>query len=145
MRVRSIKFAALLLASAAALALPSALPVQSLPQWVTLKGEDGDDVLYDFNSLKALPNGIKQIDTYQPRIKVGNVGYISCSKWRYTVQGSNAWDIIPPGSKSEILAYKLCGGKLSNRPARSLSYPTCSGSSLDCALERALERFSLSE
>jgi hypothetical protein len=65
MRVRSIKFAALLFANAAALALSSALPVQSFPQWITLKGVDGDDLIYDFNSLKSLPNGIKQIDTYQ--------------------------------------------------------------------------------
>jgi len=141
MRVRIIKFAALLLASAAALALSSALPVQSLPQWVTIEGVAGDDFIYDFNSLKSLPNGIKQIDTYQPKIKKGAVFYISCSRWRYTIQGDNAWDIIPPGSKGEILAYKLCGGKLSNRPARSLSYPACSGSSLACALER----FSLPE
>jgi hypothetical protein len=136
MRVRSIKFAALLFANAAAIALSSALPAQSLPQWVTIEGEDGDDLIYDFNSLKSLPNGIKQIDTYQPRLKSGVVTYISCSRWRYTIQGGNAWGIIPPGSKIENLAYKLCGGKLSNRPASSLSYPTCSGSSLACALER---------
>ena len=111
MRLRSIKFAALLFANASALALSSALPVQSFPQWITLNGEDGDDLIYDFNSLKALPNGVKQIDTYQPRIKVGIVTYISCLKWRYTSAGGE-WKIIPPGSKIEELAYRLCGRRL---------------------------------
>jgi hypothetical protein len=54
--------------------------VQSLPQWVTIEGVAGDDFIYDFNSLKSLPNGIKQIDTYQPKIKKGAVFYISCSR-----------------------------------------------------------------
>ena len=110
MQVRSIKFAALLFASAGALALSSALPVQSFPQWVTIEGaEEGDDLIYDYNSLKALPNGIKQIDTYLPKRKSGDVTYISCPRWRFTVTGSTEWNIIPPGSKIEILAYKLCG------------------------------------
>ena len=140
MRVRSIKFAALLFANAAALALSSALPVQSFPQWITLNGENGD-LIYDFNSLKSLPNGIKQIDTYFPNLKRGVVTYISCLRWRIIMAGEARWRIIAPESVMEALAYKVCGGKLSNRPARSLSYPTCSGSSLACALER----FSLPE
>lgn len=107
MQVRTIKFGSLLFASAAALALSSALPVQSFPQWVTIEGEEGKDLMYDFNSLKALPNGIKQIDTYMPRIKSGDVTYISCSKWRFW--GATEWEIIPPGSTIEVLSYKLCG------------------------------------
>jgi len=108
MQVRSIKFATLLFTSAAALALSNALPVQSFPQWVTIKGEEeGAALIYDYNSLKALPNGIKQIDTYMPRIKSGDVTYISCPRWRFW--GEAEWDIIPPGSMVEILAYKLCG------------------------------------
>ena len=60
MKMRSIKFGASLFASSAALALSNALPVQSFPQWVTIEGaEEGDDLIYDYNSLKALPNGIK--------------------------------------------------------------------------------------
>jgi len=107
MRVRAIKFAALLFASAAVLS--NTLPAQSLPQWVTIEGtESGSDLIYDFNSLKALPNGIKQIDTYQPSIKAGDVTYISCPRWRFTIARTNVWEIIPPGSKIEILAYKLC-------------------------------------
>ena len=51
MQVRSIKFAALLLANTAALALSSALPVESFPQWVTIEGE-AEDLIYDFNSFK---------------------------------------------------------------------------------------------
>jgi len=106
MQVRSIKFAALLFANAAAIALSSALPAQSFPQWITINGEDGDDLIYDFNSLKSLPNGIKQIDAYQPRLKAGIVTYISCSRWRFTA--TTNWQMIPPGSKIEALAYKLC-------------------------------------
>lgn len=64
MRVRAIKFAALLFANAAALALSSALPVQSLPQWVTIEGLDSNNLLYNFNSLKSLPNDVKQVDVY---------------------------------------------------------------------------------
>jgi len=109
MRVKAIKFAALLLANAAALALSSALPVQSFPQWITLNGENGD-VLYDFNSLKALLNGIKQIDTYFTGLKRGVVTYISCPKWRITMAGdAGPWRIIAPESVIEILAYKVCG------------------------------------
>jgi hypothetical protein len=94
---------------AAAIALSSALPVQSLPQWVTIKGvEEGVALIYDFNSLKSLPNGIKQIDTYFPDIKTGAVAYISCPRWRYAFGGQN-WEIIPPEAMIEILAYKLCG------------------------------------
>ena len=96
---------------------------------------------YDFNSLKSLPNGIKQIDTYFPNLKRGVVTYISCLRWRIIMAGEARWRIIALESVMEALAYRLCGGKLSNRPARSLSYPTCSGSSLACALER----FSLPE
>ena len=110
MRVRSIKFAALLFANAAAIALSSALPAQSLPQWVTIKGGNGD-LIYDFNSLKLLPNGIKQIDTYQPNLKDGMVTYFSCSKWRFAVERGE-WKIIPPDSKVEELAYRLCGRSL---------------------------------
>ena len=110
MQVKATKFGALLLASATALALSNVLPVQSFPQWVTIEGkEEESGLIYDFNSLKALPNGIKQIDTYQPSIKAADVTYISCPRWRFTVTGSTEWNIIPPGSKIEILAYKLCG------------------------------------
>ena len=111
MRVRSIKFAALLLASAAALALSNALPVQSFPQWVTLKGEgDGNVFLYDFNSLKALPNGIKRVDTYHLETKLAVVTYISCPRWRFAFAGDAVgWQIMPPDSVIEALAYKLCG------------------------------------
>lgn len=110
MQMRSIKFGASLFASSAALALSNALPVQSFPQWVTLKGEEeGVALIYDFNSLKALPNGIKQIDTYQPAIKAGGVMYISCPKWRFTYAGYAEWNIMPPNTLVEELAYKLCG------------------------------------
>jgi hypothetical protein len=107
MQMRSIKFGASLFASAAALALSSALPVQSLPQWVTIEGELGD-LIYDFNSLKSLPNGIKQIDTYSNALKEGIVMYFSCSRWRYYAVSAK-WYIIPPNSIIETLAYKLCG------------------------------------
>ena len=107
MRVRSIKFAALLLASAAALALSSALPVQSLPQWVTIEGLDYN-LLYNFNSLKSLPNGIKQINVYYSKQNRGYFMYFSCPKWRYTVAGYKMWSVIPPGDLIEELAYKLC-------------------------------------
>lgn len=106
MRLRSIKFAALLFASAAALALSSALPVQSLPQWVKDKTEDGSEIYYNLNSLKWLPNGIKQIDTYIPEFKEGRVVSISCPRWRFTA--TTNWQMIAPGSVIEALAYKLC-------------------------------------
>ena len=111
MQVRSIKFGALLFANAAALALSSTLPVQSLPQWVTIKGEgDGNAFYYDFNSLKALPNGIKQVDTYHLITKMAVVTYISCPRWRFAFAGdAEGWIIMPPGSVIEALAYKLCG------------------------------------
>ena len=136
MQVRSIKFEALSFASAAAFALSSALPVQSFPQWVTIEGE-AEDLIYDFNSFKSLSNGIKQIDTYQPRINKSAVTYISCSKWRFNVAGYPQWGIIPPGTTIEVLAYKLCGGRLPNvrSRSRSLSYPPCTDNSLDCALK----------
>lgn len=95
MQVRSIKFADLLFASTAALALSNALPVQSLPQWVTIKGE-GEDVMYDFNSVKSLPNGIKGVDTYFPKHKVAIVQYISCPRWRWNIAGSTEWEIMHP-------------------------------------------------
>jgi hypothetical protein len=107
MRLRSIKFAALLLASAAALALSSALPAQSLPQWVTIKGE-AEYLLYNFNSLKSLPNDVKQVDVYYFKENRGYFMYISCPKWRYTVAGHKMWWVIPPGDLIEVLAYKLC-------------------------------------
>ena len=135
MQVKAIKFGALLLAKAAALALSSALPVQSFPQWVTIKGSEGSDLIYDFNSLKAWPNGIKQVDTYFPNIRQGDVMYISCPRWRFAVAGATEWRIIPPKTKIEALAYKLCGGRLPNARSRSLSYPPCSDNSLDCALK----------
>lgn len=109
MQVKATKFAALLFASAAALALSSALPVQSFPQWITLDGEDGN-LIYDYNSLKALPNGIKQIDTYFPSLKRGVVFYISCPRWRYVIAGgAGPWQIIPPETLIEELSYRLCG------------------------------------
>ena len=107
MQVRSIKFAALLFTIAAALALSSALPVQSLPQWVTDRAEDGLEVHYNLNSVKWLPNGVKQIDAYIPSIKMGRVVSISCPRWRYTA--TTEWQIIAPGSLVEEIAYKLCG------------------------------------
>ena len=135
MQVKAIKFEALSFASAAAFALSSALPVQSFPQWVTIKGSEGSDLIYDFNSLKAWPNGIKQVDTYFPNIRQGDVMYISCPRWRFAVMGATEWRIIPPKTKIEALAYKLCGGRLPNARSRSLSYPPCSDNSLDCALK----------
>ena len=105
--MRAIKFAALLFANSAALALSSALPVQSFPQWVTIKGENGD-VIYNFNSLKSLPNGVKQIDVYYPKVDRGYFFYFSCPKWRYAAAGSEVWEVIPPGDVIEALAYKLC-------------------------------------
>lgn len=109
MQVISIKFAVLLFASAAALTLPNTLPAQSFPQWITLKGEEGI-LIYNFNSVKALPNGIKQVDTYFPNLKKTVVTYVSCPKWRYTPEGYANWAIIPPDTLIEVLAYKLCGG-----------------------------------
>ena len=109
MRVKAIKFAALLFASAAALALSSVLPVQSFPQWVTIEGRDSNDLLYNFNSLKSLPNGVKQIDVYYPKVDRGYFFYFSCPKWRYAAAGSEVWEVIPPGDVIEALAYKLCG------------------------------------
>jgi len=109
MQVRTIKFAALLLASSGALALSSALPVQSFPQWETLKGENEKNVMYDLNSLKVLPNGVKQIDTYASGLNVGRVVYISCPRWRWSIREDTDWEIIPPISHAEALAYKLCG------------------------------------
>lgn len=109
MQVRVIKFAALLFTSAAALALSSALPVQSFPQWVTIKGSEGSDLIYDFNSLKELPNGVKQIDVYYPRITKSSTQYVSCPGWRSNFAGYAGWRTIPPGSLIEALAYKVCG------------------------------------
>ena len=116
MQVKPIKFAALLFVSSIALALSNALPVQSFPQWITIEGELGD-LIYDFYSLKSLPNGIKQIDTYSNALEEGIVVmYFSCSRWRYylAIQPSSRavsakWYIIPPNSTIETLAYKLCG------------------------------------
>ena len=136
MQVKAIKFGALLLANAAALALSSALPVQSFPQWVTIKGEEeGVALIYDFNSLKSLPNGIKQIDAYYPRIEETAVLYVSCPRWRYSIAGSTKWGIMPPGSMIETLAYKLCGGRIPNTRTRFITYPPCTDNSLDCALK----------
>ena len=109
MQVRAIKFGALLFASAAALALSSALPVQSFPQWVTIEGLDSNNLLYNFNSLKSLPNGVKQVDVYYSEHKWGYFLYLSCPKWRYTAAESKVWAVIPPGDLIEALAYKLCG------------------------------------
>jgi len=106
-QVKTIKFGALLFASAAALALLNALPVQSFPQWLTDKVEDGVEIHYNLNSVKWLPNGVKQIDAYIPSIKMGRVVSISCPRWRYTA--TNEWQIIAPGSSVEEIAYKLCG------------------------------------
>lgn len=108
MQVKATKFAALLLASAGVLALSNVLPVQSFPQWITLDGEDGN-LIYDFNSLKALPSGIKQIDTYYPNLKKGVVMYVSCPRWRFVIAGTAPWRIIPPESLIEELSYRLCG------------------------------------
>lgn len=102
MQMGTIKFAALLLASAAALAFSSALPVQSFPQWITIKGVQ--DVIYDFNLLKSLPNGIKGVDTYLPKQMVAIVQYISCPRWRWNIVGLTAWQIMPPNSLVITLA-----------------------------------------
>lgn len=110
MQVRVIKFAALLFTNAAALALSNALPVQSFPQWITLNGEDGGQLVYNFNSLKALPNDIKQIDTYNPKLKLAVVVYISCPRWRYAFErDAVGWRILQPESLIEELSYRLCG------------------------------------
>lgn len=116
MQVKATKFGALLLASATALALSNVLPVQSFPQWVKLRGESSD-LYYDFNSLKSLPNGVKLVDVYSTPGSSGYYMYISCPRWRSHIDGStkwvnmslSSWRIIPPGSKVEALAYKLCG------------------------------------
>jgi len=135
MQVKAIKFGGLLFAKAAALALSSALPVQSFPQWVTINGGEGEDLIYDFNSLKSLPNGIKQIDTYYPSLKAGVVMYVSCPRWKRNIAGDKAWNIIPPNSMIETLAYKLCGGSQAYSRPRLRPYPPCSDNSLDCALK----------
>ena len=109
MRLRSIKFAALLLANAAALALSSALPVQSLPQWVTIEALDGPIVMYDLNSLRSLPDGSKQIDIYVPALGAGSTKYVSCDRWRQKTSLNTEWKMIPPGSVVEAIAYKACG------------------------------------
>jgi len=108
--MRTMRFAALLFTSAAALALSSALPVQSFPQWVTIEGE-GNNLIYNFNSLKSLPNYVKQIDIYIPSVdgKSSAVMYISCSRWRSNISGDAGWKIIPVNSTIETLAFKLCG------------------------------------
>jgi len=111
MQMKAIKFAVLLLASAAALALSSALPVQSLPQWITIKtAEERGDLIYNFNSIKSLLYGIKQVDTYFPDPKIGAVMCISCPRWRFIVAAKvpTEWEIIPPDSLIEALAYKSC-------------------------------------
>ena len=130
----TIKFAALLFVSSTALALSNALPVQSFPQWITINGEEGKDLLYDFNSLKSLPNGVKQIDTYYPSLKQGFVQYISCPRWRRNIAGEKKWDIISPDSTLEALAYKLCGGVLPKKILREKRSPPCTDNSLECAL-----------
>jgi len=107
MQVKAIKFGALLLANAAALALSNTLPVQSLPQWVTIEGLDSNNLLYNFNSLKSLPNGVKQVDVYYSKYNRGDFLYFSCPKWRYTAAGYKVWVVIPPGDLIEVLAYKL--------------------------------------
>ena len=109
MQVRSIKFAALLLAKAAALALSSALPVQSLPQWETEKVVDGPIIMYDLNSLRSLPDGSKQIDIYIPDAKAGRIMWFSCDRWRQKTSLTTEWKMIPPGSVVEAIAYKACG------------------------------------
>lgn len=101
-QIRSIKFGVSLFASSAALAFSNALPVQSLAQWVTLKGVQ--DVIYDFNLLKSLPNGIKGVDTYLPKQMVAIVQYISCPRWRWNIVGLTAWQIMPPNSLVKTLA-----------------------------------------
>lgn len=126
---------AALFTNATALVLSSALPVQSFPQWVTIEGEEGGALIYDFNSLKSLPNGIKQIDTYYPDLKTGVVENISCPRWKRNIAGGKAWNIIPPNSMIETLAYKLCGGSRANSRPRLRPYPPCSDNILDCALK----------
>ena len=109
MRARTIKIAALLFANIAALALSNALPVQSFPQWETLRLVDGDPMMYDLNSIESAPNGIKKVDIYSPSLKYARVMYISCSRWRWSFAGTSELGMIPPGTFIEALAYKVCG------------------------------------
>jgi len=88
--------------------ISNALPVQTFPQWITIVGE-GSDLIYDLNSIKSLSNGTKQVNTYLPNLKVTYISYVSCPSWRFTVTGDTEWRIIPPGTKVETLAYKVCG------------------------------------
>ena len=105
----TIKFAALLIGNSATALLAIILPAQSIPQWVTIGGSDGSDLQYDYNSLKSLPGGTKSIDIYQPSINSGETIYISCVNWKSAIAGSSSWSIMPPSSKVEALAYKVCG------------------------------------
>ena len=107
--MRTIKFAALLFASAAALAFSNALPVQSLPQWETLKGLEGSTLMYDLNSLRSLPDGSKQIDIYSPDLKHGLPMYVSCDRWRQKTTLNTEWKMIPPDTIVEAIAYTACG------------------------------------
>ncbi len=105
----TIKFAALLIGNSATALLAIILPAQSIPQWVTIGGNDGSNLQYDYNSLKSLPGGTKSIDIYQPSINSGETIYISCVNWKSAIAGSSSWSIMPPSSKVEALAYKVCG------------------------------------
>lgn len=104
-----IKFAALLIVNSATALLANILPARSIPQWVTIGGSDGSDLQYDYNSLKSLSAGTKSIDIYQPSINSGETIYISCVNWKSAIAGSTSWSIMPPSSKVEALAYKVCG------------------------------------
>jgi hypothetical protein len=110
----TIKFAALLIVNSATALLAIILPAQSIPQWVTIGGSDGSDLQYDYNSLKSLSGGTKSIDIYQPSINSGETIYISCVNWKSAIAGSSSWSIMPPSSKVEALAYKVCGKRARN-------------------------------
>ena len=98
-----------LIGSTLALTTVDAARSQAFPQWITIEGDNGSSLQYDYNSLKSLPNGVKQIDTYQPSIKSSSLTYISCSKWKFSFAGDRLWNIMPPDSKIEALAFKVCG------------------------------------
>jgi len=73
MRVRVIKFVALLFTSAAALAFSNAFTLETFTQWIIIEREKGASLVYDLNSPKSLANGVKQIDMYFPRLRMGDV------------------------------------------------------------------------
>lgn len=117
----AIKYTVFSLAGTVIFFIFNILPLHSFPQWKTIEGKDGSDLQYDFNSLKSLPNGIKQIDTYMPSIGATSIYYISCAGWKSNMAGSPRWEIMPPNSMIETLAFKVCGRKSSNVIKRKIN------------------------